>query len=155
MHRSTTTQTLSHRISLLPWGVRLFTYPPAPLPPSPPAAPLPSLFSAKDYNNAVDMWSLGCILAELLSMQKESFPTSQERNALFPGKSCFPLSAEKPSSYSDALDQLNVIFDVIGTPSREDIKDLVRWIGCLAVVLVLTLALAGSFWAEVLRHEMH
>lgn len=71
------------------------------------------------------MWSLGCILAELLSMQKESFPTSQERNALFPGKSCFPLSAEKPSSYSDALDQLNVIFDVIGTPSREDIEDLV------------------------------
>lgn len=59
-------------------------------------------------------------------MQKDSFPTSQERNALFPGKSCFPLSAEKPSSYSDALDQLNVIFDVIGTPSREDIKDLVR-----------------------------
>lgn len=75
----------------------------------------------------MDMWSLGCILAELLSMQKESFPTSQERNALFPGKSCFPLSAEKPSSYSDALDQLNVIFDVIGTPSREDIEELVRW----------------------------
>ncbi|CAN0431778.1 unnamed protein product, partial [Ectocarpus fasciculatus] len=84
----------------------------------------PELILLQDYNNAVDMWSLGCILAELLSMQKESFPTSQERNALFPGKSCFPLSAEKPSSYSDALDQLNVIFDVIGTPSREDIQDL-------------------------------
>lgn len=73
------------------------------------------------------MWSLGCILAELLSMQKESFQTSKERSALFPGKSCFPLSAEKPSSYADALDQLNVIFDVIGTPSMEDIKDLVRY----------------------------
>ncbi|CAN0439530.1 unnamed protein product, partial [Hapterophycus canaliculatus] len=85
----------------------------------------PELILLQDYNNAVDVWSLGCILAELLSMQKESFATSQERNALFPGKSCFPLSAEKPSSYSDALDQLNVIFDVIGTPSREDIKDLV------------------------------
>ncbi|CAM9475090.1 unnamed protein product [Ectocarpus sp. 8 AP-2014] len=84
----------------------------------------PELILLQDYNNAVDMWSLGCILAELLSMQKESFPTSQERNALFPGKSCFPLSAEKPSSYSDALDQLNVIFDVIGTPSREDIQEL-------------------------------
>eukprot|EP00903_Cladosiphon_okamuranus_P015614 g14418.t1 len=84
----------------------------------------PELILLQDYDNAVDIWSLGCILAELLSMQKESYPTSQERNALFPGKSCFPLSAEKPSSYSDALDQLNVIFDVIGTPSREDIKDL-------------------------------
>lgn len=90
-------------------------------------APRPrATHTEQDYNNAVDVWSLGCILAELLSMQKESFATSQERNALFPGKSCFPLSAEKPSSYSDALDQLNVIFDVIGTPSREDIKDLVR-----------------------------
>ncbi|CAN0340556.1 unnamed protein product, partial [Laminaria digitata] len=84
----------------------------------------PELILLQDYNNAVDVWSLGCILAELLSMQKESAPTSQERSALFPGKSCFPLSAEKPSSYSDRLDQLNVIFDVIGTPSREDIAGL-------------------------------
>ena len=58
----------------------------------------------------------------------------QERNALFPGKSCFPLSAEKPSSYSDGLDQLNVIFDVIGTPSREDIAGLVRAGGSLEFV---------------------
>ena len=51
----------------------------------------------------------------------------QERNALFPGKSCFPLSADTPLSYSDALDQLNVIFDVIGTPCETDIEDLVRF----------------------------
>lgn len=50
----------------------------------------------------------------------------QERNALFPGKTCFPLSADQPSSYSDALDQLNVIFDVIGTPSPDQIANLVR-----------------------------
>ncbi|CAN0386695.1 unnamed protein product, partial [Discosporangium mesarthrocarpum] len=48
----------------------------------------------------------------------------QERNALFPGKSCFPLSADVPTTYTDKLDQLNVIFDVIGTPSEQDIAAL-------------------------------
>lgn len=120
-------------------------------PPPGPARPRPLSFY-KDYNNAVDMWSLGCILAELLSMQKESFPTSQERNALFPGKSCFPLSAEKPSSYTDALDQLNVIFDVIGTPCEEDTRDLVR-IGRWALGWALGLSgLAGlTLWRQVER----
>lgn len=77
---------------------------------------------------AVDVWSLGCIFAELLSMQAESVPNHRERAPLFPGKSCFPLSVDQARpSCADKLDQLNVIFDVIGacagahtnsTPSR-------------------------------------
>ncbi len=80
----------------------------------------------KDYGAAIDMWSVGCIFAELLGMMKESAPTYLDRKPLFPGKSCFPLSPDKhvkeerkgfPFSKND---QLAVIFEVIGTPSEED-----------------------------------
>lgn len=80
----------------------------------------------KDYGAAIDMWSVGCIFAELLGMMKESAPTYLDRKPLFPGKSCFPLSPDKhvkeerkgfPFSKND---QLAVIFEVIGTPEEDD-----------------------------------
>ncbi len=80
----------------------------------------------KDYGPAIDMWSVGCIFAELLGMMKESAPTYLDRKPLFPGKSCFPLSPDKhvkeerkgfPFSKND---QLAVIFEVIGSPNEED-----------------------------------
>ncbi|GMH60727.1 hypothetical protein TrST_g10582 [Triparma strigata] len=84
----------------------------------------PELILLQNYDSAVDIWSLGCIFAELLSMQEGSVPSYQDRQPLFPGKSCFPLSADRPTSYADQVDQLNVIFDVIGTPSEEDISSI-------------------------------
>ena len=49
----------------------------------------------KDYGPAIDMWSVGCIFAELLGMMKESAPTYLDRKPLFPGRSCFPLSPDR------------------------------------------------------------
>jgi len=49
----------------------------------------------KDYGPAIDMWSVGCIFAELLGMMKESAATYLDRKPLFPGKSCFPLSPDR------------------------------------------------------------
>lgn len=49
----------------------------------------------KDYGAAIDMWSIGCVFAELLGMMKENSPTFMDRKPLFPGKSCFPLSPAK------------------------------------------------------------
>ena len=49
----------------------------------------------KDYGPAIDMWSIGCIFAELLGMMKQSAPTYLDRKPLFPGKSCFPLSPDR------------------------------------------------------------
>lgn len=46
----------------------------------------------EDYNYAVDIWSVGCIFAELMSMMKENFPDFTDRMPLFPGKGCYPLS---------------------------------------------------------------
>lgn len=73
---------------------------------------------------AVDMWSVGCILAELLQMQRENCRVPSHRKPLFPGSSCFPLSARDPFAYADRMDQLNVIFDVIGTPTPNEIDQL-------------------------------
>ena len=57
-------------------------------------------------------------------MQAESQLSPSDREPLFPGRSCFPLSAESPLAYADQLDQLNVIFDVIGTPNEADLEQV-------------------------------
>ena len=80
----------------------------------------------KDYGTAIDMWSVGCIFAELLGMMKQSAPTYLDRKPLFPGKSCFPLSPDRhariqANGFPVAKDdQLAVIFEVIGTPNDDD-----------------------------------
>jgi mitogen-activated protein kinase 1/3 len=81
------------------------------------------LILIQPYTSAVDIWSLGCIFAELLSMQEGNVPSYQDRKPLFPGGACYPLSGEGDKiKADDRLDQLSVIFSVIGTPSPEDIK---------------------------------
>ncbi|KAL7535773.1 hypothetical protein ACHAXR_008376 [Thalassiosira sp. AJA248-18] len=85
----------------------------------------PELILIQPYASAVDIWSLGCIFGELLSMQEGSVPTYQDRVPLFPGGSCYPLSGDHASANSDErLDQLSVIFSVIGMPSEEDLKSV-------------------------------
>jgi len=77
----------------------------------------PELILLQRYTTAIDVWSFACILAELLTMLPEANLSPPERNALFPGRSCFPLSPTEDGMSSPAnLDQLNVIFSVIGTP---------------------------------------
>jgi mitogen-activated protein kinase 1/3 len=83
----------------------------------------PELILIQPYTSAVDIWSLGCIFAELLSMQEGNVPGYQDRKPLFPGGTCYPLSGEGDSIKADErLDQLSVIFSVIGTPPPEDIE---------------------------------
>ncbi|KAK9464038.1 mitogen-activated protein kinase [Lipomyces oligophaga] len=53
------------------------------------------MLTFKEYTKAIDMWSVGCILAEMLA-----------EKPLFPGK--------------DYRSQLNLILDVLGTPTMED-----------------------------------
>jgi len=57
---------------------------------------------------------------------KENAATFMDRNPLFPGKSCFPLSPSKDSAKSingfpmASTDQLAIIFGTIGTPNEAD-----------------------------------
>lgn len=94
-------------------------------------APEVILLSEK-YSSAIDLWSIGCIFAELLSMTKTPL---KDRRYLCPGNSCMPFSPkEEPASkvaVSSAIqkfmvpdDQLNVIFDLIGTPSTQEIEKI-------------------------------
>ena len=55
------------------------------------------ILNASEYSKAVDIWSVGCIMAELLG-----------RQPLFPGE--------------DFLDQVQRIISVLGTPTAEDMK---------------------------------
>lgn len=81
----------------------------------------------KQYNKEIDIWSLGCVYAEMLSLVKANAPHYIERGPLFPGVSCFPLSPDvktniKRMGYPCAEnDQLNMIFNVLGTPKEEDL----------------------------------
>jgi hypothetical protein len=68
-------------------------------------------------------------------MQVESIPDYHDRSALFPGKTCYPLSGDREAEKEDGnlftpeharnrVDQLSVIFDVIGSPSESDIDQI-------------------------------
>ena len=74
------------------------------------------------------------IFLELLGMQVESIKDYHDRAALFPGKSCYPLSGDhldkvesisfSPDHAKDRVDQLSIIFDVIGSPTEADIEQI-------------------------------
>lgn len=53
------------------------------------------------YTKSIDIWSVGCILAEMLS-----------NRPLFPGK--------------HYLDQLNLILSVVGSPTPEDLQCIIN-----------------------------
>ena len=91
------------------------------------------------YNAAIDMWSVGCIFAELL----QTLEPNRRPQPLFPGKSCFPLSARRSEKgqierfgeeFRAETHQLEKIFEVIGTPPREDLLALddgpMKDVGC-------------------------
>jgi len=69
----------------------------------------PELILLQRYTTAIDIWSFACIFAELLTMLPDGPP---ERNALFPGRSCFPLSPTEEDEMSSpaSLDQVCVVF---------------------------------------------
>jgi mitogen-activated protein kinase 1/3 len=125
-----------------------------------------------DYNGAIDVWSVGCIYAELCQMLGTDM---QNRGPIFPGGGCFPLSPQKNSPVQRAIrnyakfhnrssdqvtreevrsssagidgwaaafetdrldpvyptrgcqaDQLELILDLLGTPSEAEIEKLHR-----------------------------
>jgi len=81
----------------------------------------------ENYTTAIDLWSVGCIYAELLGMLDGT--NLQDRGPLFPGTSCFPLSPDSKHKSDKSRanhDQLSIIFNILGTPTEADIADLER-----------------------------
>jgi len=83
----------------------------------------------EEYTELIDMWSVGCIYAELLGMYEGIDP--RDRGPLFKGTACFPLSPHgkgqelappAAGAYRHAKeDQLEMIFNVIGTPTDAEV----------------------------------
>jgi serine/threonine protein kinase len=73
----------------------------------------PELILRQKYTPAIDVWSIGCIFGELLNMKV----TNNRREAMFPGDSCMPLSPGHASRGRRNMEQLDVICNVLGTPS--------------------------------------
>ena len=80
----------------------------------------------KNYTEAIDVWSVGCIFAELLGVQNEM--RIQDRGPLFCGDTCFPFSPDERHMFPTRLnnvpsdyDQLNLIFDLLGAPKQADV----------------------------------
>ena len=87
----------------------------------------------KMYSYSIDIWSVGCIFAELLTMMESNFANWVDRQPLFPGQACYPLSPSQANATAEEkekrqnMDQLSKIFDVIGTPSSdENIEDWIQ-----------------------------
>jgi mitogen-activated protein kinase 1/3 len=82
----------------------------------------------KNYDKKIDVWSLGCVFAEMLSLIRDNSPYYAERGPLFPGKSCFPLSPGAANSGSNngypagQHDQINIIMEILGTPNDQDLE---------------------------------
>ncbi|KAJ1427482.1 kinase-like domain-containing protein, partial [Ochromonadaceae sp. CCMP2298] len=84
----------------------------------------PEIILSQPYTAAVDVWSLGCIFAELLGLMRESIVDFRRRRALFPGEFCGELASALETSFSRNRSQLSVIFEVIGTPAAEDMPHI-------------------------------
>jgi serine/threonine protein kinase len=84
------------------------------------------ILSSTRYDTALDMWSLGCVFAQLLGGQHGA--KQKDTNAIFRGTTCFPTSLGSPKNkyaFKSDTDQLNVIFNTIGTPSDSDIDSII------------------------------
>jgi mitogen-activated protein kinase 1/3 len=103
----------------------------------------PELILLRDnYTEAIDVWSAGCIYAELLGMLEGT--QFEDRGPLFPGASCFPLSPDREHKHDykyhtrGKQDQLSMIFTLLGTPTENELEELNfnsdarRYIRCFA-----------------------
>ena len=83
----------------------------------------------KDYGKPVDIWSAGVIFGELLHTLEENSEQKNKGRCLFPGKYCFPLSPNRKAKLDEDgipenndKDQMQRIFDLIGSPTEEDMS---------------------------------
>jgi len=76
----------------------------------------PEVVLALPYQASLDVWSVGCVFAELL------LATFKQHKVLFPGRETWPLERNVSTVFED--DQLGLIFEILGTPSEEEIQRL-------------------------------
>lgn len=80
----------------------------------------------KQYSKPIDVWSIGCTIAELSEMLVKNKHNYIDRSSLLPGRSCYPLSpiTKPPPGKIENPNQLSLILEFTGTPTDEDISFL-------------------------------
>jgi mitogen-activated protein kinase 1/3 len=86
----------------------------------------PELLTLSDrYDDRIDSWSIACIFAEML---RTKAPTqgrqAATRGALFPGDSCYGFTNNNPHNLDNENNQLNLIYNLLGTPSDSDLASI-------------------------------
>lgn len=75
------------------------------------------LLRTPTYDSSIDMWACGCVLADLLSMEKTSVKCYSDRRPLFPGGA----SDQSPHTMDDI------------EPGDDQLATIVRVVGCSAL----------------------
>mmetsp|Transcript_74429 Transcript_74429/g.162817 ORF Transcript_74429/g.162817 Transcript_74429/m.162817 type:complete len:755 (+) Transcript_74429:56-2320(+) len=87
----------------------------------------PEVILQLGYTEAMDVWSAACIMAELFGALNEG-GRRPKRGPLFPGDRDPCLSGQQEDEtdlvMAHAGDQLSVIFDILGTPSKSELEAL-------------------------------
>ena len=87
----------------------------------------PEIVTAKKHDGKLtDIWSLGCILAEMLfCIKPDGSQIELEKRVMFKGDSCYPLSPRRDGSGDiSKKDQMSRIMSVLGQPSNETMSFL-------------------------------
>eukprot|EP00923_Selenidium_pygospionis_P031411 GHVN01055683.1.p1 GENE.GHVN01055683.1~~GHVN01055683.1.p1 ORF type:complete len:366 (+),score=24.43 GHVN01055683.1:1754-2851(+) len=92
----------------------------------------------KNYSQAIDMWSMGSVFAEMLQTTQEDRPIP-ERFVLFPGQHSYPLSPTNGRRQLER-DQLVMILRTIGTPDEDDLAALDAEAGGYVSMMMASLA---------------
>lgn len=82
----------------------------------------PEVILMENYNQKVDLWSVGCIFAEILKLTDKynHGKTDDKIWALFKGSSCYPISpCEKESHTVERTDQMVKILGVLGSVKND------------------------------------
>lgn len=89
----------------------------------------PEVILQLPYSEAMDIWSAGCIIAELFLALNEGGQVPRH-GALFPGNECYAFSHgghrsnETMDTFADPGDQLDVIFNVLGTLTAKELESI-------------------------------
>lgn len=76
------------------------------------------------YTEMVDVWSAGCVYAELLWTVAGAEGCRRRGDTLFHGRACCPVSDDCPASQAGdpSKDILSDVFDLIGTPTEAEVE---------------------------------
>ena len=85
------------------------------------------MLNSKGYTKSIDIWSVGCILAEMLS-----------NRPIFPGK--------------HYLDQLNHILAILGSPNQEDLNCIINEKASI-IIIIINIVFIASVVVIILQHQ--